>query len=234
MIQNRTKRRWVMGLAVGASMAFLAGCGSSKAARVDDSMIARIPEDQLGGVRDAQMNRTKAADSVTRAEVAVRDAERESEVARRNADASKSRMEAEKAAVKAAEATGQANPIAQAKSQLQGADAGLAAARAEVAWHDRKIETKKAHLDLSKAELNVAERELSLARYEALQKSGDVRAKDMSEAEFMSALAEAKRDVENARRRVDEQTRVEKDARAQWQQLRSQTPQGYGGSGDAD
>lgn len=234
MFQNRTKRHWVVGLALGASMTFLAGCGSSKAARVDDAMMARVPEDQLGAVRDAQLARTKAADNVTRAEVAVRDAERASEVARRNGDAAKSRMEAEKAAVKAAEATGQQSPIASAKIRLQGAEAGRVAADAEVAWHDRKTETAKAEKDLRAAELKVADSELNLAQFKALERSGDVRAKNMSEANFMSVVAETQREVEDARRRVDEQKRVEQDARAEWQRLRSEAPQGYGGSGSAD
>ncbi|RKH19669.1 hypothetical protein D7Y13_20890 [Corallococcus praedator] len=234
MFQNRTKRQWMMGLAMGASMVFLAGCGSSKAARVDDAMMARVPEDQLGDVRDAQLARTKAADNVTRAEVAVRDAERAAEVSRRNGDAAKSRVDAERAAVKAAEATGQSSPIAQARSQLQGAEAGRAAAEAQVAWHDRQIDTRKAEKDLRDAELNVADAELNLAQFKALERTGDVRTKDMSEANFMSAVANAKREVEDSLRKVDAQKRVEKDARAQWERLRSETPQAFGGSGSAD
>ncbi|RKH61730.1 hypothetical protein [Corallococcus llansteffanensis] len=233
MIQNRMKRHWVAGLAMGASMVFLAGCGSSKAARVDDKMMARVPEDQLGEVREAQQARTKAADNVTRAEVAVRDAERAADVSRRNGDAARSRMEAEQAAVKAAEATGQSGPIAQAQTRLQGAAAGRAAAEAEVAWHLRKTDTLKAEKGLRDAELKVADAELNQAQYKALERSGDVRAKDMSESEFLSAIADAKREVEDSRRRVDEQRRTEQDARAQWERLRSQTPQAFGGSGSA-
>ena len=234
MFQNRTKRHWVMGLAMGASMVFLAGCGSSKAARVDDAMMARVPEDQLGDVRDAQLARTKAADNVTRAEVAVRDAERAAEVARRNGDAAKSRVEAEQAGVKAAEATGQSSPITQARAKLMGAEAGLATAAAQVAWHDRKTETLKAEKNLRASELDMADAELNLAQFKALERTGDVRAKEMSEANYLSAVANARRDVEDSRRRVDEQKRVEQHARAQWERLRSQTPQGYGGSGSAD
>ncbi|NBD12407.1 MULTISPECIES: hypothetical protein [Corallococcus] len=234
MFQNRMKRHWMVGLAMGASMVLLAGCGGAKAARVDNSVMARIPEDQLGDVRDAQMARTQAADNVTRAEVAVRDAEREAEVARRNGDAADSRMEAEKAAVKAAEATGQQRPIAQARTRLQGAEAGRDAARAEVSWHDRKTDTLKAQKELRDAELKVADTQLNLTQYQALARSGDVRAKDLSESNYLSAVAAAKRDVESARHRVEEQKRVEQDARAEWQRLRSQAPQGYGGSGAAD
>ncbi|MFP2896281.1 hypothetical protein [Corallococcus sp. 4LFB] len=215
-------------------MTFLAGCGGAKAARVDDKMMARIPEDQLGEVRDAQLARTKAADNVTRAEVAVRDAERATEVARRNKEAAESRMEAEEAAVKAARATGQQSAIAQAKSKLEGAQAGRAAAEAEVAWHERKTETARAEKDLREAELKVADAQLNLAQYQALEQSGDVRAKEMSEANYLSAVADAKRGAEEARRQLGEQKRVEQDARAQWQRLRSQAPQGYGGSGNAD
>ena len=136
--------------------------------------------------------------------------------------------------MKAAEATGQRRPIAQARSNLQGAEAGRMAADAEVSWHDRKTDTAKAEKDLRDAELKVADTELNLAQFKALERSGDVRAREMSEANYLAAVADAKREVEDARRRVDEQKRVEQDARAQWQRLRSNAPQGYGGSGDAD
>lgn len=225
-----TWRKSLVGV-LGAVMLVASGCGSSRSAtRVDESWMARVPEEQLGDVRDAQTERRKAADEVTRAEVARSDAERALEVARRNEEAAKLRKKADETALDAAKAKGQQTEISQAEAAMQGTDTAVAAAQAEVTWRKQALDTLAANKQLRERELEVADAKLAQSEYLALKESGDVRAQSLSEADFAGAVASAQRKVEEARRDVDERTQKEQQARARWEQLREQA-RGYGGSG---
>ncbi|QSQ18911.1 hypothetical protein JY651_26515 [Pyxidicoccus parkwayensis] len=226
------RRRRVLGAVVlGATLSVMgSGCGSTREAKVDDAWLARVPENDLGDVRAAQSERRRAQDEVTRADVAVKDAENALQVARRNADASKLRRDANKTALQAAESTGQRADIERAKAELMNSETGVTAAQAQVNWRQQSIEALDARKQLRQRELEVADARLHQAEYQALKQHGDVRAEKLSEADFSSKLAEAQRGVEDARRRVDSQSREEQQARAQWEKLRNQA-QGYGGSG---
>jgi hypothetical protein len=223
-------RRALVGV-FSSALLILGGCSSGRAStKVDEKWLARVPDDQLEGVREAQITQRKANDEVTRADVALRDAERALEVAQRNEDAAKSRRKAREAGLDAAKATGQGAEISRAKAELQGADTGLAAAQAEVAYRKRALTTLESLKNLRGRELAVADAELAQTEYQALKQSGDVRAQQLSGAEFAGAVADARRKAEDAQRDVDANLRQEREARAQWQQLRSQAP-AYGGSG---
>jgi hypothetical protein len=233
MFQAR-RRRALGGVALGAVLAMLSGgCGSSRAARVEDSWLARVPEEQLGDVRSAQSERRRAQDEVTRADVALKDAERALQVARRNEEASRLRMEANQAALEAAQATGQRADIERARAELMNSETGVTAARAHVNWRQQSIEALQAQKALRERELDLADARLRQAEYQALQRSGDVRASELSESDFIAAVADAQKQVEDAREQVDSQAREEQQARVQWERLRTQA-QGYGGSGLPD
>ncbi|MFP2963753.1 hypothetical protein ACLEPN_40020 [Myxococcus sp. 1LA] len=230
MFQSR-RRRVFAGVMMGAALSVASvGCSSTRSAKVDESWLARVPEDQLGDVREAQTQRRMAQDAVTRSDVAVNDARRELEVAKRNEDAAKARKEAHDAALKAANATGQSNNITEAQSKVQDADKSLSAAQAQVKYREQAIKTMEAQKELRENELAVADAKLSQAEYEALKENRDVRAQDLSEADFASATADAQRKVEESQRKLQSQQNQEQQARATWERMRDQV-QGYGGSG---
>jgi|SRR5215217_465298 len=234
MFQNR-RRQVLTGVVLGTALV-LGGCSSSRSAskqQVDESWMARVPESQLGDVRNAQAERLKAQDEVKRAEVAVKDAERAAQVAERNEEAAKLSTEANKTAVEAAQATGQASNISQAQAELKTTETKQAAAHAQLLWRQRAIETQKARRDLRQRELELADARLRQAELVALRNSDDVRAKELSEAEFTSAVANAQRNTEEAQRQVDERLRAERQARSDWEKLNGGA-RGYGGSGNSD
>jgi len=228
MAQSSWRRALVAVL--GTSLMILGGCSTGRNTEVKDSWIARIPEERLGSVREAQASKQQATDEVMRSKVAIGDAERALEVARRNADAAKLRRDAEKAQLEAARETGQQTSIQAAEAQLQAAEAELAAARARVDWRNENLEAWKAQKGLRDRELEVADAELNYAQYRALKENGDVRAQSLTEGDFLSILAKARREAREARRDADEQTQQARQARVQWERLRGQA-QGYGGSG---
>jgi hypothetical protein len=228
MVQASWRRALVV--ALGASVMVLGGCGASNSHEVKDSWMARVPEEQLGDVREAQASRSQAADAVMRAQVSIEDAERALSVARRNEEAAKLRKDAEEATLEAAKATGQQSMIGQAQVQLQAVEAELAAARAQVSWRKENVEAWEAQKAFREKDLQRADAELSYARYLALKQHGDVRAQDLRESDFRSAIDKARREALEARREADSKAQKAVQARSQWERLRGQA-QGYGGSG---
>lgn len=223
-------RRALVAAVLGASVGLLGGCGTSGNTEVKDSWMARVPEERMGSVREAQAYKRQATDEVARANVAIGDAERAQEVARRNMEAAKLRRDAEKAQLKAAQETGQQSSIQAAEAQIQAAEAELAAAKAQMDWRDQNLEAWKAQRQLRERELKVADAELNYAQYRALKENGDVRAQKLTEGDFLSTLDKARKEAREARRDADEQTQQARQARLQWEQLRERA-QGYGGSG---
>lgn len=221
--------RHALAAVLGASLWLLGGCASQKT-EVKDSWLARVPEAELGSVRQAQANQHRASDAVTRADVAIGDAERAREVARRNVDAARNRKKAEEATLKAAEMTGQSASIAQAQAQLQGADAELAAAQAQVDWRAENVDAWRSQKRLRERELELADAQLSHARFLALRQHGDVRVQDISEGNLKHSISRAQDRVASARRDADERAQSAQQARVSWERLRMQA-QGYGGSG---
>lgn len=215
---------------LGASLMMLGGGCAAHSTEVKDSWMARVPEGELGDVRQAEAAKRQALDEVTRADVGIGDAERALDISRHNVDAAKNRRDAEDATVKAAELTGQRATIDQARAQLRGADAELDAARAQVAWREQNVDAWKAQKKLREREAVVADAELSFARFKALKQHGDVRADDISENALRSKIADARRDARDAQREADAKTQQAQQARVAWEQIRSQT-RGYGGSG---
>lgn len=228
MIQLNWKRALVAVL--GASVVVVGGCGTSRNTEVKDSWMARVPEERMGTVREAQAAKLQATDEVTRANVAIGDAERAQEVASRNEEAARLRRDAEKAQVEAARETGQQRSIQAAEAQLKAAEAELVAAKAQVQWRNENVDAWKAQKQLRERELAVADAELNYAQYRALKENGDVRAQKLTEGDFLSILANARSEAREARRDADEQTQQARQARVQWEQLRDRA-EGYGGSG---
>ncbi|WP_225411104.1 hypothetical protein [Stigmatella hybrida] len=227
------RKNWRTALLVAASGALVAlsGCSAGHAnTRVKDEWMARVPESELGDVREAQTQRLQANDAIVRADVEIRDAERALEVVRREEGAARMRKEAEQASVKAAEAKGQRDQIGDAQASLKAAQGMHEAAKAQVAWREHVVEMKKGQKELREREAEVANAELSLAEYRALKNSGDVRADQLSEADFNKAVSEARSRLASTQKKIEKSQKQEREARAQWENLRDRA-QGYGGSG---
>lgn len=223
-------RRVLVGV-LGAVLLGLTGCGSTRSStKVDEQWLARVPEAQLQDVRVAQSTQRKATDEVMRTKVALEDAKRARDVARQNEKAASQGQKAAKASLEAARTQGQGAAINQAQGALRGADLELATAQAESEYRDRAVKTLEALQDMRARELAVADAELAQQQYLALQRSGDVRAKELSGEDFAKAVADARSKAAKTQREVDALLQNERQARAQWQQLSNQT-QAYGGSG---
>lgn len=223
-------RRVLVGV-FGAALLALGGCSSTRSStRVDEKWLARVPESQLEGVRQAQLVQQKAADELTRSKVAVQDAKNARELAHRNEEAAKARAKAAKASLSAALSRGQGVEIARAQEELRRADQEASVARAEADFRERAVKTLEALDRLRARELAVADAELAQQQYLALQRSGDVRARELSGAGFARAVADARREADETQRNVESLLQEERLARAQWQELRDQT-RAYGGSG---
>lgn len=223
-------RRVLVGV-FGSALLALGGCSSMRSStRVDEKWLARVPESQLEGVRQAQLVQQKSEDEVTRARVAVQDAKHARELAHRNEKTAKARAKAAEVALTAARSRGQGVEIARAQGELRRADDEASVARAEVDFRERAVKTLEALERMRTRELKVADAELARQQYLALQRSGDVRARELSGADFARAVADARREADETQQEVLSLLQEERLARAQWQEMRDQA-RGYGGSG---
>jgi hypothetical protein len=193
---------------------------------VEDRWLARVPEEDLGGVYQARATHRQANDKVVRAEVAVRDAERMLEVARHQKDAAEAGVDAARARLAAEEATGRADRIASAQTQLAGAQEALGGAEAKVEWREQDVEAKEAEEELRRRQAELAQANVALAEYQALSSSGDIRARDLNEADFRSAIAEARARVLEQQSEMESKRREAATAEVRWQ-----AQGGFGGGG---
>lgn len=229
MVQAGWRR--VLGIVLGVSLLGAAGCGSGRSStRVDEEWLARVPPAQMEEVRKARLTQSKAMEETVRAEVSVEDARRELEVARQSEEAAKSRMDVDEAALAAAREKAQGAEILQAQRRMREGELELAAAQAEVDFQERKLATREALEVMRARELAVADAEVAQAEYQALVRSGDIRARQLDGQEIASRLAEARRVAWETQKAVDANLQVQRQARARWERLEAML-QGYGGSG---
>lgn len=216
---------------LGAVLLGLVGCSSGRAStKVDEAWLARVPPAQMEPVHKARITQSKAVDETTRARVSLEDGKRALEVAKNNEKAAKARREAEEGALHAAREKGLANDITRAEQGLRDADLEHQAAQAEVEFRKQVVATREAMEKMRARELAVADAELAQTEYQALLRSGDVRAKELDGQAFADKLAKARVEARETQNEVDALLQAQRQSQARWQQLDSQV-KAYGGSG---
>lgn len=223
--------RFLAGLLGAVLLGLGGGCSAERAStKVDDAWLARVPPPEMEPVHKARLTQNKAMDETTRARVALEDAKRDLEVARDTEKAAKARREAEESALLAARATAQVNNIVRAQQALRDADLEHRAAQAEVEFREQVVTTREAMEKMRARELAVADAELEQTEYQALLRSGDLRARQLSGRGFADALTKARSEAWETQREMDALLQVQRQAQARWRQLDSQV-RAYGGSG---
>lgn len=197
---------------------------------VEDSWLARVPKENLGSVDQARATHRQAQDDVARSELARRDAERMLDVADHERDAANAKVKASKAALNAALSKGQLEGQQAAQGELEEAERVLAASEAKVQWRQEQIRAQHFEKQWRERLADAAQAELSLAEYQALKQSNDVRANQLSEAEFREAITKAQQEAAKERLEVERQYQDARNAYARWAQMQQQL-EGYGGSG---
>lgn len=215
---------------LAAALLALGGCAGTKEAKIDESWVARVPEDQLGSVREARTAQQSAEDDVKRAEVARDDAEQALKAERQRADAAKKEADANKTELEAAQKTGQADQINAATQKQKESQAVVAAAEARVKWFEKEKDAKAAEVDVKTRKVDVAKAQLEFAEYQALKNAGDTRVEDMSEANFRAEISKAETKQAEAEQKVSQLRDEAKEARAEWRRQHEQL-QGIGGGG---
>jgi colicin import membrane protein len=209
----------------------LGGCSSGRAStKVDEAWLARVPPAEMEPVHKARITQNKAVDETTRARVSLEDAKSALEVAKNNEKAAKARREAEEGALQAAREKGQANDITRVEQGLRDADLEHRAALAEVEFREQVVATREAMEQMRARELAVADAELAQTEYQALLRSGDVRAQELDGKAFADKLAKARSEARETQDAVDALLQAQRQSQARWQQLDSQV-KAYGGSG---
>jgi hypothetical protein len=211
--------RRMMGLGLGAMLAV--ACASHKPeARLDDSGLARLNEDQMQPVDNARLDLGRAQDAVARARANETDARARVEVA-------KSEREVGEAQVKRAAAQRDLLKKQYAdKDAMAQADQDIAAAQDSMRASDLKLAYLNQNVSVAVAERNVAEARvltqqavIEQTKYQAMQQAGAPQTASVNPGDLDSRLAQAKAREANAQKEAAEKRTQASNLYDRWEKV---------------
>ncbi|KFE64261.1 putative lipoprotein [Hyalangium minutum] len=179
-----------------------------------------VPPEKQEAVRQAEKERQQLSAKKDRAHGALQETKRELDLAHREVEAAELRKDAQEKLLEAEKLTGQPASVQQVEAQLRAADRALEVAQARVRWRQVKVDAAVALRECHDKELQHADAELDYARYRVLKESGDTRVHAYTDEEFVSKSSDAKSEADDACRESAARTKDEREALAQWEELR--------------
>jgi colicin import membrane protein len=196
--------RRMMGLGLGTMLA-VACAGHHQEAKLDDSGLARLNEDQMQPVDNARLDLGRAQDAVAKAQANETDARARVEVA-------KSEREVGEAQVKRAAAQRDLLKKQYAdKDAMAQADQDIASAQDTMRAQDLKLAYLNQNVNVAAAERNAAEARVLTQRavieqtkYQAMQQAGAPQTASVNPGDLDSRLAQARAHEANAQKEAAE------------------------------
>ena len=212
-------RRWVFVLA-----AVVAGaCASHKeAARLDDSGLARLNEQQMQPVDDARVEMGRAQDAVARAKAAEQDARAQMEVARSErgvAEAQYKRATAQKELLKkqyADQAT-----MARADDDVRAAQERMKAVDLKMQYLNQLIAMRSAERRAAEAHVVTAQALTEQAKYRAMKENNVPQAQSINPADIDQRVADARAQEATAARDAAAQRSKAVELYNRWEQMQA-------------
>jgi hypothetical protein len=204
-------------LGMGLGLLLAVGCAHHQEAKLDDSGLAKLNNDQMGPVDDARLDLGRAQDLASKARANEADAKARVEVA-------KSEREVAEAQVKRAAAQRDLLKKQYAdKDALSQSDADVSAAQEAMKAQDLKLEYLNQNVAACAAERNAAEAHVltqealvEQSKYQAMQQGGAPQTASINPAQLDSRLAEArKREADAQKQAIDRRTQA-KELHDRW------------------
>jgi chromosome segregation ATPase len=212
------KARIWMGL--GTALAFLACSHAEKPiAKVDDSGLARLNEDQMQPVDDARVEEGRARDAVARAKANEADARARLDVAnteRSVADAQLKRSQAERDLLKK-EYADQAQ-MAKVEEDLRASQQRIQAADLKRQYLERMVQVAQAENRSAQAHAKTAEAMTEQAKLRAMRDANAPQAQSANAGEIESRVAQLQTSESQERRRAADLRASAVDLYNRWQQ----------------
>jgi hypothetical protein len=196
--------RKVMGLGAGA-MLFIACAGHQQEAKLDDSGLARLNEDQMQPVDNARLDLGRAQDAVARAKANESDARARVEVARSEREvglAQAKRAAAQRDLLKKQYADRDA--MAQADQDIAAAQDALRATDLKLAYLTQNVAVAVADRQAAEAKVLTQQAIIEQTKYQAMQQAGAPQIASVNPGDLDSRVAQAKSREANAQREAAE------------------------------
>jgi chromosome segregation ATPase len=210
---------FVLGLMVAGA------CASHKQeAKLDESGLARLNEQQMQPVDDARVELGRAQDAVARAKAGEQDARAQMEVAKSEhdvADAQLKRATAQRDLLKKQYAD--QDSMARADQDIRAAQERLKAADLKLQYLNQLIATRTAERKAAEAHVGTAQALTEQAKYRAMEENNIPQAQSVNSGEMDKRVADARANEANAERDAAGQRAKAVDLYNQWQKMDAQT-----------
>jgi chromosome segregation ATPase len=202
---------------------FVIGCASHKPqAKLDDSGLARLNEQQMQPVDDARIEQGRAHDAVSRARANEAEARSRLEVARSERevlDAQLKRAVAERDMLK--KSYGERSQLARAEDEIAGIQQRIKAADLKMQYLEKMIAVAEAERRAAEAHETTAAARVEQAKHHAMLDAGAPQASSINGAELDKRLAEAQMQEAQAQKEAAEKRSVAIDLYNRWQEADS-------------
>jgi hypothetical protein len=217
-------------LGMGLGLLLAVGCAHHQDAKLDDSGLAKLNNDQMGPVDDARLELGRAQDMASKARANEADAKARVEVG-------KSEREVGEAQVKRAAAQrdllkkqyADQNAMAQAEQDVSAAQEATKAQDAKLAYLNQNVAACAAERNAAEAHVLTQEAVVEQSKYQAMQQGGAPQTASIDPAKLDSRLAEARNRENEARKQAMDRRTQAKDLYDRWARVDSKasaTPQG--------
>jgi hypothetical protein len=191
---------------VAALCGIVLGCSapSTSSDRVSRRWLARVPREHMGKVNEARAARDDAelaADAVHAKERELQASLRE---ARKAHGGARDDAVQKRALLEAALDEREPEVIERARGALGQSEEQAATLKARLDELEHAAQVQLARAERADAQLEWAEAKVAFAEYQAVAQSGDVRAQELSEADFRKALERAEARVAKAEQQLQE------------------------------
>jgi len=205
---------------MGLALLVAVGCAHHQEAKLDDSGLARLNEDQMAPVDTARLELGRAQDRASKARATEADAKARVEVAKSERDvgeAQAKRAAAQRDLLKKQYAD--ANAMAQADQDVKAAQEAIHAQEAKLAYLNQNVGAGEAERNAAEAHVATQEVVVEQAKYQAMQAGGAPQTASINPGQLESRLAEAKkREAEAQQQAADRRAKAE-TLFAQWEKV---------------
>jgi hypothetical protein len=208
-------------LGVGLGVLLAVGCAAHhQEAKLDDSGLAKLNEDQMQPVDSARLELGRAQDMVSKTRANEADAKARVEVA-------KSEREVGEAQVKRAAAQrdllkkqyADKDAMAQADQDVSAAQEAIHAQEAKVGYLNQNVSAAEAERNAAEAHVVSQEATVEQAKYQAMQQGGAPQIASVNPGQLDARLAEARKHEAEAQKQAAERRAKAEDLFGQWQKV---------------
>ena len=181
-------------------LALVSACetNSTKAVRVDDTMLAYVDESGREEIAEARLDAERVRHDIAMLKGEISRRQNDLQLVKEERNVVRAELDAAKLRVDSAAAQSEADARA-AEENLAGVHAEMRRVEAEIARHEGLVTEAEMHLAVAEARENLMEERVELTKAEALRRTDSPEARKIDVEQLRSAVDRAEQNVEMAR-----------------------------------